>query len=118
MGPCLTAGLLYNLRHLNAHVAFIKNAFALFDEQYLRAFVPHIKMLGDMVGELPVGNEVEQVPVELVVQSGTFEPVQHHATDAATGTVLKNELRFAGRLRNELRQLVGRLEKIPRHPEA
>jgi len=57
------------------------------------------------------------VPVELVVQSGTFEPVQHHATDAATGTVLKNELRllknelrFAGRLRNELRQLVGRLE--------
>jgi hypothetical protein len=82
----------------DAHVAFIENAFAVFDEQYLRAFVPHLENFGYLVGKGAMGNEIQKVTIDGLVQGMTLQPVQYHATDAASGAVLKDQLRLASRL--------------------
>jgi len=88
---------------IDAHVAFIENAFSVFDEQYLRAFVPHLENFGYLVGEGTMGNEIEEITIDGLVQGMTLQPMEYHAADAASGAMLENQLRFACRLFFDLR---------------
>ena len=44
-----------------------------------------------------MGNKIEEITIDGLVQGLTLQPMKYHATDAASGAVFKDQLRLASR---------------------
>jgi len=73
-------------------MAFLVDAFAVADEQYLGGFMPDVEGVGDLVGNGSVVDQVEVVEVDGVGGLITFEPVLDQGTCGATDTVFEDDL--------------------------
>lgn len=83
-------GLFQDFMGVDAHMAFVENTLAIFDEQNLWTFVPHIEGFGYLVGNRPIGNKIEEITINGLVQGMTLQPVQYHTADTTPGAVLEN----------------------------
>lgn len=90
------AALLYYVVHGYPHMAFVINALAIADEQYLGGFMMDLKGGGYLIRYGTIINEVQVIKVDLGGLSGSFQPVFDQMTGRAPGTVLKDQLRAMG----------------------
>lgn len=81
--------------HVNGAVTFMINAFPVFDQQYLRRFVPYAITFCDRIGQIAVGDQVQVIKVNHIRQPAFVQPAFYNAADGATGAVFKNQLRPA-----------------------
>ena len=80
--------------HADAGMAFIINAFTIFDEQYLRRLMIYRKILGNFTRNVAVLNQIEIIKISILWRGASFKAVLCYATDTATGTVFENNLWF------------------------
>lgn len=86
-------------------MAFLIDAFAVTDEQYLGGFVPDVEGVRNLVGDGSVVNEVEVVEVDGVGWLIPFEPVLDEGACGATDTVFEDNLGAGAGFCSDLIQL-------------
>ena len=57
--------MLNDLRHGNAHMAFIIHTCSIADHQHLRRFVVHLEYFSYLVGKASVGQQVQKIKINI-----------------------------------------------------
>ena len=84
--------LLNNFIHLDTVMAFVINAFHVFNEKYLWGLVMNGKIDCNFIGDRPELYQVQVIKIALLRLISLFQTVFSHTTDGTTGTVFKNYL--------------------------
>jgi hypothetical protein len=78
--------------HRNTQMAFVIDALAIADQQYLGGLVVYLENIGYFIGYGPVANEIEVVEINGFWLFGSFEAAFYQGAGGATRTVLKDQL--------------------------
>ena len=77
-------------------MAFVIDALAVADQQYLWGFVVDAEEVGHFIGHGTVADQVEEIEVDGFGLFGSFQPSLYHGACRAAGAVFKNYLGAAG----------------------
>jgi hypothetical protein len=91
--------------HSDAHMAFVIDALAVADQEYLGGFMVDLEEVGDPVGDRPVIDQVEVVEIDGFRAFPSFQPAFDYGAGGATGTVFKDQLGTVGRFGLDLFEL-------------
>ena len=97
----------------NAVMAFVVNAFPVFDQQNLGRFVVNREIVGHLVRYGSEAQQVEQVEIGGCGHFGPLKPVKRHAADRTAGTVFED---YLGALAGEFPDLVDLVQVVEFDP--
>ncbi len=84
--------MFFYLLHSNRAMAFIIHAFSIFNDQNLRTFVRYAEFRRNLVADVSIRNKVKEIKIGITRYNTSFQSAFRHGTDAAAGTMLKNNL--------------------------
>jgi hypothetical protein len=96
-------------------MAFVVHAFTILYQQHLRAFVPNLQILGYLVAQAAVRQQVKVVKINAFGHGAALKATLGHLAYTASSAVFKYHLRFAMAFGQQCRQLFGRLQWFPMH---
>jgi hypothetical protein len=84
--------MLHDRLHPDRQMTFIINAFPVADHQYLRGFVPDIKILGYFFGDCPVSDQIQEIKIHRGGNLGPLQPASHDLAGPTAGAMFKYNL--------------------------
>jgi hypothetical protein len=104
-----------DVRHGDAHMAFVIDAFTVADQEDLGGFMVDLEEIGDLVGNRAVADQVEIVEIDRFGLFTSFQPAFDYGAGGATGTVFKDQLGTVGRFGFDIFELRLGLQGYPIH---
>ena len=96
-------------------MTLIIDALAIADEQHLWGFMIDPEHIGNLLGDGPVVQKIQEVEIDAAGFHGPFQPALDEGAGGATGTMFEDELWAAGRSFPDLFQLRLVLQMDPVH---
>lgn len=96
-------------------MAFVVDAFAVADQEDLGRFVTDLEDIGDLIGDGPVTEEVEEVEIDGMGLFGSFQAAFYDGAGGATGTVFEDHLGAGGGSGFDVFELRFGLQRYPIH---